>query len=256
MRTNKLILLSFLVSATASAGVVLKVDSKDSAGKSVPKEVYYAQDGMMRIDSVDSKGNVDGYDLVRDGVIWRIDPRNRTFTRVDKDSMQHMMGGNSAKLDAMIASLPPEKRAMMQQRLAQMQQKAGTEQYTFTDTGRSDHSGAYTCRVWSEDRAGKPHAEYCVVSFTSLPSGAELESAMSKSIATANEVLSGVPALARQGERITRLGKMHGFPVRSHSVSGSGDETVLASAEAQALPADKFAIPQGFTEKPLGRGDD
>jgi hypothetical protein len=27
---------------------------------------------------------------------------------------------------------------------------------------------------------------------------------------------------------------------------------VLTSAQAQSLPADKFAIPQGFTEKPLG----
>jgi hypothetical protein len=260
MRAINLMLLSLLVSATASAGVVLKVDSKDSTGKTVPKEIYYAQNGMMRIDSVDSKGNVNGSDIVRDGVIWRVDPRGRTFTRVDKDSMQQAMGANSAQMEAMIANLPPEKRAMMQARMAQMQQRTRTTEYTFTDTGRSDHSGAYTCRVWTEQRGDKPHAEYCVVSFGSLPSGGELEASMKKSLATVDQILAGAPMLARQAERMTRLGKMNGFPVRSHFISGSGaaeDESVLTSAETQALPADKFAIPQGFTEKPLGgHGDD
>jgi hypothetical protein len=30
---------------------------------------------------------------------------------------------------------------------------------------------------------------------------------------------------------------------------------VLTSAQSQNLPADTFAIPQGFTEKPLGPGN-
>jgi hypothetical protein len=259
MRGINLMLLSLLVSATASAGAVLKVDLKDSTGKTVPHEVYYAQNGMMRVDSVDSKGSVTGSDIVRDGVIWHVDPRSRTFTRVDQDSMRQMMGGKSAQMEAMIANLPPEKRAMMQARLAQMQQRASTTEYTFTDTGRSDHSGPYTCKVWTEQRAGKPHAEYCVVPFGTLPSGGELESSMKKALGTVDQVLAGAPMLARQAERMTRLGKLNGFPVRSHSISHSGavdDESVLTSAETQALPADKFAIPQGFTEKTLGQGDD
>ncbi|HVN46970.1 MAG TPA: hypothetical protein VMT66_17205 [Steroidobacteraceae bacterium] len=259
MRTIQLTLVSLLVSAAADAGVVLKVDSKDSTGKVVRSEVYYAQDGMLRVDSVDPKGNLKDSDIVRDGAIWRVDRHSRTFTRVDKDSMQQMMGANSKQMEDLIAQLPPEKRAMMQQRMAQMQQRAGTTQYTFNDTGRSDHSGSYSCRIWTALRDGKPHAEYCVVPWGSLPAGGELEASMRKSLGTVDQILAGVPTLAPQAERMSRLGKLGGFPVHSYTLSASGareNESVLSSAESQALPADKFAIPQGFTEKSLGRGDD
>ena len=55
MRGLTVMLLASLVSAGAQAGVVLKVDAKDASGKSVPNEVYYAQDGMLRIDSLDAQ---------------------------------------------------------------------------------------------------------------------------------------------------------------------------------------------------------
>ena len=93
MRGLNLMLLASLVSLSAEAGSVLKVDSKDDSGKSVPKEVYYAQDGMMRIDSLDAQGSVTRTTLVRDGVIWEIDPRERTFTRIDAGSLKQLFGG-------------------------------------------------------------------------------------------------------------------------------------------------------------------
>ena len=79
MRALNLMLLAALVSLSAEAGSVLKVDSKDASGKAVPKEVYYAQDGMMRIDSLDAQGSVTRTTLVRDGVVWEIDPRGKNL---------------------------------------------------------------------------------------------------------------------------------------------------------------------------------
>jgi hypothetical protein len=250
MRGLNVMLLAALVSLSAEAGSVLKVDSKDASGKTVPKEVYYAQDGMMRIDSLDAQGSVMRTTLVRDGVVWEIDPRERTFTRVDSASLKQLFGGKESQMEAMLAQLPPEKRALMEQRMAQMKQKAGTTEYTFSDTGRSDHAGQYSCRVWEEQRSGQPFAEYCVVAASSLPAGAELDAAMKKAIATTNQIVSSVPQMAKQAEHLTRLGKLNGFPASSRI--GHGEEHVLTSAQAQSLPADKFAIPQGFTEKPLG----
>lgn len=250
MRALNLMLLAALVSLSAEAGSVLKVDSKDASGKAVPKEVYYAQDGMMRIDSLDAQGSVTRTTLVRDGVVWEIDPREKTFTRVDAASLKQLFGGRESQMEAMLAQLPPEKRALMEQRMAQMKQKAATTEYTFTDTGRSDHAGQYSCRVWQEQRQGQPFAEYCVVPASSLPAGAELDAAMKKATATASQIVSSVPQMAKQAEHLTRLGKLNGFPASSRI--GHEEEHVLTSAQAQSLPADKFAIPQGFTEKSLG----
>lgn len=255
MRGFNVMLLASLVSLSAEAGLVLKVDSKDSAGKTTPKEVYYAQDGMLRIDVLDASAAVTRTTLVRDGVIWEVDPRERTFTRVDSASLKQMFAGNDSKMEAMLAKLPPDKRALMESRMAQMKQKGAATAYTFSDTGRSDHQGQYSCRVWQEQRNGQPFAEYCVVPASSLPAGAELDAAMKKAAATVGQFASTVPQMAAQAERITRLGNMNGFPARSR-VGTHADEHVLASAQAQSLPADKFAIPQGFTEKPLGHGSD
>jgi hypothetical protein len=254
MMRAPVLLLSLLLSAAAQAGTVLKVDAKDSAGKTVPHEVYYAQRGMMRIDQLDAQGSITRIDIVRDGVIWGVNPRERTFTRLDQASVKQFFGGQSSQLDAMLERLPPEQRAKMQARMAQMKQSGGGGEFTFTDTGRSEHAGQYSCRVWSEQHAGQPYAEYCVVPPSSLPAGSDLEASMKKAFATVDQVLSGVPVLARQAERLTRMEKMNGFPVRWHVVSAGGSEreNVLSSAEAQSIPEDKFAIPQGFTEKPIG----
>jgi hypothetical protein len=153
----------------------------------------------------------------------------------------------------MMANLPPEQRAMMQARVAQLRQPRTDT--TFTDTGRSEKSGQYSCRVWQEQRHGGSSTEYCVVAASSLPDGADLASSMKAAFDTANKIIAGIPMMAPRAEHLTRLEKMDGFPVRSRSVSSTGsteDEHVLISAQSQNLPADTFAIPQGFREKPLG----
>jgi hypothetical protein len=256
MRTLRLILPLMLLASTAEAGAVLKVDSKDASGKTTPWEVYYAQDGMLRIDSLDSRGNVTRSEIVRDGVIWRVNPGPRTYTRIDADTVKTMFGAGQAKMDAMLANLPPEKRAVIEARMAQMKQ--GGADFTFTDTGRGDQSGQYSCHVWQELRNGKPFMEFCVVAASSLPDGADLAASVKKALETVNQVLSGVPQLAKAAEHFTRMDKMGGFPVRQREISPSGateTEHVLTSAQAQSLPADKFAIPQGFTEAMPGKDD-
>ena len=254
MRTLNLLLILSLLTASAEAGVVLQVSSRDlSSGKTTPHEVYYAQGGMMRIDMLDSGGNVARIDLVRDGVIWEVQTQQRTYTRIDQATAKTFFGAQQGKLDAMLASLPPEKRALMQARMAQIQQP---HQDTFTDSGRTETSGQYSCHMWQEQHAGHPYAEYCVVPASSRPGGAELAASMHTALATANQLIAGIPQLARSAEHLTRLDKLNGFPVLQRFVSPSGKaerEDVLTSAEKRALPADRFAIPQGFTEKPLGK---
>jgi hypothetical protein len=250
MRALTLATVALLFSLTAHAGSVLKMDTKDSAGKTQPFETYYAQDGMLRIDRLDAHGGINRTTLVRDGVVWEINPAERTYTRVDPASLGQFAGDSSSRMEARIASLPPEKRAMMEARMAQMKQKSATTQFTFADTGRSDHAGQYACHVWEEQRNGKPFARYCVVPAASLPAGGELETALKKATATAGQIIASVPMMAAQAEHLTRLGQMNGFPASSRV--GEGDEHVLSSAQAQSLPADKFAIPKDFTERKLG----
>ena len=251
---SHVIWLGSLLAITAHAGAVLKIDRKDDSGKRVPNEVYYAQNGMLRIDSVDEHGNVDRIHIVRDGVIWDIQPLRRTYTRIDPAAMSQMMGGQSDRLQAMLAKMSPEQRAMVQARLGQMQQQPGVVDSKFTDTGRSDHAGQYGCRIWEERRGEVLRMHYCVASASSLPAGAELQAAVKQASDTASAIISKLPQAANQAERITRLGHLGGFPVSWQSLSSTGtveEEHILSSASSQRLSDDQFAIPQGFSEKPL-----
>jgi hypothetical protein len=163
-----------------------------------------------------------------------------------------------SKMQAMMANLPPDKRAMMQARMAQMAQPHNDS--TFTDTGRSDRSAQYSCHVWQEQRHSGSSREYCVVAASSLPDGSDLAASMKTALETVDKIIAGVPIMAAHAERLTRLEKMNGFPVHWRDLSSSGStesEHVLTQAQSQNLPADTFAIPQGFTEKPLSeRGGD
>ncbi len=255
MRANHLWLGLVVAGVSAHAGAVLQVGIKDAAGKTVPDEVYYAQNGMMRVDSLNAQGDIVRMNIIRDGVIWEVHSRDRTFSRIDAQSLNATM---DSRMQAMMANLPPEKRAMMQARMAQMAQPRNDS--TFTDTGRSDRSAQYSCRVWQEQRQSGSSREYCVVPASSLPDGSDLEASMKTALETVDKIIAGVPIMAAHAERLTRLEKMNGFPVHWRDLSSSGStesEHVLTQAQSQNLPADTFAIPQGFTEKPLSeRGGD
>jgi hypothetical protein len=256
MRVLQLVLPLMVFAGTAQAGVVLKMDAKDSSGKATPFEAYYAQDGMLRVDSLDASGNVQRSEIVRDGVIWRISPEKKTYTRIDQESIKAMFGGREQQMEAMLARLPPDKRAAMEARMEKMKQ--GNTDFAFTDTGKTDTVGKYSCHVWQETRTGKLFMEFCVIPADSLPDGADLAASMKKSLETVHQVLSGVPQLANAAEHFTRMEKMGGFPVRSRMLSPTGateSEHVLGSAQAQSLPADKFAVPPGYTQAMPGKED-
>ena len=255
MRHQMGLLCLSLLSMTAQAGVVVHMAQKGSADKAKDKSVIYAQDGFLRVDDLDEQGHVDRMTLFRDGVVWQVEIPQRTFQKFDKNAFAALMGGRQTRMQAMLATLPPEKRAVMEARLQAMQNKS--IDYSLADAGRSETVNSYSCEVWQMTRNGKVSAEYCVASKGSLPGGDELVNSSHKAAAIATDVVSAVPQMAQAVPPLFILyGKMEGFPVRVRQISGRStpDETVLSRIEQQTLAADKFQIPQGFTETQPGEG--
>ena len=77
-----------------------------------------------------------------------------------------------------------------------------------------------------------------------------------KAAATAEDVLSAAPQLTQNATKamFAVWGKVDGFPVLKRDVAGGTPtgEIFVSNIEQRALPADKFAIPPGFTEQALG----
>jgi hypothetical protein len=241
--------LSF-IAVVAEAGVVVHYETKDmTTGKTSDEAVLYALDGMLRMDSLDAGGHVTHMAIVRDGVIWNVNVPQRTYTKIDKAFVQQKLGAANSQLQAMMAQLPPERRAEMEARMKQMQQP---DAVVWNDTGRSDRAGSYSCRIYEEKRAdNKVRAEYCIAAPGSVPGGDELAGALHKAALTAQDIFAGVPEARRAADQFSRFAKMNGVPVIKRDLAGgkASREEHAKSIDRESLAVDKFAVPKGFTEQ-------
>src|SRR5450432_3358180 len=121
-----------VLATTASAGTVVHFATKSGSYAKHDHEVYYAQDGMLRIDRLDADGHVDEMTLFRDNTIWKVDVKDRTFMKTDNQAMKARMGAMDDRMKAMLDSLPPDKRAMLEQRMQAMKGGAA-DGLEFTD---------------------------------------------------------------------------------------------------------------------------
>jgi Domain of unknown function (DUF4412) len=241
--------------AAVQAGTVVHLDRRGLPdGQAHPNSVIYAQDGQFRMDTLDEKGHVREFVLVREGTIWQVDVEKRTFFKFDKAALAAQQDQMQERMQAMLQSMPPERRAKMEERMKGMMQKTQETSVTATNTGRGDRAGSWSCEVWQLERNGKAVSESCIASRGSLTGGDELVDATHKASAAAAEVLSSLPAARAAAQRFALYGKVDGFPVRTREISGgkAGSEDIVTSIERQSLAPDKFAIPKGFNETTLG----
>jgi hypothetical protein len=255
MRIGAVLLsVSMLCTTAAQAGVVVHFSSKSlPAGPARKDQVMYAQNGLLRIDKLDDRGQVRETTIMREGVIWLLNVPAHTYRKMDKSAMAAQNGALQDKMKGYVQNLPPEKRAMFEKRMASLQQNA--HDYSVSASGRSEHVGPYTCEVWRASRDGKVFTENCIAPQGSLPGGDELVKAVHNGSAIAADVISATPQVARMMDPMYALyNKMNGFPVLVRYMNGTvaNREEAVTAIEKQSLPADQFAIPKGFTETPLG----
>jgi hypothetical protein len=257
MKRQIMVLVLAGATAVAQGGTIVHMDRTDFEGKTRPEAVIYAQDGQFRLDTLDMDGHVSDFVLVRDGSIWQVDVQKRTFYEMDQAALSAQQSQMQERMQGALQNLPPEQRAAMEERMKSFM--AGRSQTTvaMTDTGRSDHVGSWACEVWQVRSGAAVSSDACIAPRGSLTGGDELVDAAHKAAATASSVLSAIPGARASAEQMAVYGKADGFPVRTRELGRDGRvnsaETVSA-IERQSLPADRFAIPKGFTQTTLGGG--
>jgi len=250
--------LLFVCCVGAHAGVVVHISKKDTAdSKPKDQQVVYAQDGLLRIDKLDEAGQLRDMTLIRDGAFWDVNIQQRTYQKFDKAAVAAQQSQMKERMAAMMQSMPPERRAMIEQRMKAMESE--THEFKLTDLSRSDHVGTFACKMWQATRDGKPIAEYCVAPKGSIAGGEELVNATHKASAAAADMASASPQMARAIAPIYNLyGKMDGFPVLTRHMSGGqpSDEMIVTGIEKKSLPASQFELPKGYTEVAVNKSDD
>lgn len=153
------------VAAVAQGGTIVHMDRKDSDdGKVRPQSMIYAQDEQFRMDTLDAAGHVRDFVLVRDGNIWQVDMEKRTFMQIDRAALSGKQSEMQDRMQAMLQSLPPEKRAAMEARMQGVMAGRSQPPFTMTDTGKSDQVGSWSCEIWQVSRGGTVSSDACIAS--------------------------------------------------------------------------------------------
>ena len=251
-------------SSVARAGAVIHQTMRNLPdGKVQDDETVYVQDGMIRSDKLDEHGHPTSLSIFREGALWEVNVQQRTYKKLDKETAQQagqQMQAMREQMKQRLASMPPEQRAAIERAMG----AADTAPpITWTATGRTEHVAGYACEVWQGKKGDQLEYEYCIARPGDVPDGDEIYAALRQMETGLKDALSGLEGVAgaaairKSYSNLSWTERAKGYPILRRSFSGGKpfDERAVSKIETEKLPADKFAIPQGFREvSPMGGG--
>ena len=243
------------ITGSLQAGTVMVTETRTA--NTVSANEMRIQGGNMR---ADMNGTADRQSMILTAkAMYVVDHKERTYTVMD-DAMLRRIGGQMAQarqqMEAQMANLPPEQRAMMQRAMSGMTgQQAGAAAHTeYRRTARTEAAAGVACKVWEGYAAGKKTEEVCIAAASAIPGG--------------NELLAGMKQL---GERIARMTQSMGFsgnamqqvwsalntlgglPIIQRDYEGGRvrSTSTLKAVRSEAVPASSFAPPAGYRARPM-----
>lgn len=249
---------TLMLAAAAHAGTVMESLNRDLAGdRAESVTTTYAQAGQMRVES----GTSDSFLIFKDDTLYSISRKDRSYVAMDRATLKKMIDQISPVMKQMqerLAKMSPEQRAQMERMMGRKMPGMGQNSVQeIRKTARAGNVGGYSCNYVEVVEGGVLSSELCVVNPAALKGGEELMNAALKMSALVQDMLKGMDApwlrqtIDRQVENYSRIG---GVPVlsRHYSDGKAANETTIRSIRAQALPANTFEVPEGYSRKELG----
>jgi hypothetical protein len=248
-----------LASTAASAGVYIESHQVELGVKPAPAATVnkiYFDGGRMRSNDADGEGAI-----FKNKTIYALDPEKKTYTMVDKATVDRM-GGQLAdarkKMEAQMANMPPEQRAMMEQMMKQMGGGAPGGKLPKRDvksTGRSESVAGFKCTIWEVTVDGQKDQELCATPASAIPGGTEVLAVMREIGEMMQGLSEGLGPMARRtaNEEWKDVAKIGGVPIltRDFEAGKPSSETRLAVIRKESVPASMFEVPAGYKERKM-----
>lgn len=249
-----------LLPTVASAGVYMETSQLDLEN---PKQTpgthkMWFDGGKFRSQT----GSGDAVQIYRDDTFYVLEMKDKRYTALDKQSLEKMSSTIAAakkQMDARMANMSPEQRAMVEKMMGQAglgaSAAATPPPRTVKATSRSETAAGRTCKVWEVEVSGKKEQELCVVPAGALPGGPDMLATMRQ----LGKVFEGfVDSLGAKGNVASDawrdLQKLDGIPVITRTFNSAGkatDEIRLSAIREEAVAATQFQVPAGFTQRKL-----
>lgn len=260
MRTISCGVLLF-VSGVASAGVIMEMTDKDLMDPEAKPDVQklWFENGRFRVDSIEN-GSLTTSVIFRDQTMYAIDHGEKSYTVVDKATMDRMatqLADMRKKMEAQMAGMPPERRAMVEEMMKD-QGLASTEdepqsKRSVKSTGRSASVAGRACRVWEVAQDSVKREELCVVAPASLPSGRELMNAMREMTQMSRDFVEKLGGGDAMDDAWSDLEQINGIPILTLNFEDGKavDETRLTGVREEGIGTAAFEVPKGFRQEKI-----
>ena len=172
-----------------------------------------------------------------------IEPKKRTYMRVDEGFGDSMRSEVNAEMEKMLASLPPDQRAMAEQRMkAMMPQMREERTASARRTGKSDEVASFDCEVVEmvyDD--GTLDSVVCVATRDELG----LSDADYETLVGAMKAMREMASMGGGGSPESDFDELGGIPIRTTSRHHSSE---LVSFDDSGVDKTRLEIPDNFTE--------
>lgn len=234
--------LSCLIFALGCAGAQADVTLTYAGPDGRPDLRYYVADGKIRIEDPEAD-SVMLYDASGDTLTF-IDTASREYSVLDpaaRERLQKEMGGAMAEMKAQLEAMPPEQRKMMEGMMGGFMKALEPE---VEKTGEERSVAGYDCAVIRITVAAALSSEVCVaepgevgVSAADYATMKRMGESMQQ---LADDILQGL------GGNLSAFNDLDGVAV---SMTEDGETSTLKSVSDASIPAERFAVPEGYTRK-------
>lgn len=253
------IFMSILTSPPALSGVVMELVTRDSSGQETERSKIYSQAEMIRMDEVDGTKPEVSIIFLGDELVY-VDHREESYFIMDDamlDKVSARMNDAMKEMEAQLAAMPPEQRAMMEQMMkgrmkGMTRQKGEPEQVHRVESLGSGKWESYKCRQYAVFKGSEKTQDVCAAALDDIDGADDVMQAFRKMAAYLTKMTESMPM--RSAERPNPgelMDQIDGFPVHTTDYTNgvATRETSLDSVAEQDIGPETFTAPVNYRQQ-------
>jgi len=259
-----LISMLLLLSPLSYAGVVMDMVTRSASGQETDRTRIYAQAKMIRMDEVSGDVAAGSMIFLGDEFLY-VDHRDKSYIVMDEamlDEVSTQISDAMKQMEAELASMPPEQRAMVEQMMKGRMQGMMGQQGAPSPGPRVEAMGSgewqsYSCQKYAVFEGPEKTQDLCAAELDEIDGADEIIDAFRNMAAYMTKMTESMPMRSKEGMNPGELmEQIDGFPVHSVDYENGrvARETSLDAVTEQKLDEDMFAAPEGYRQQdPFGR---
>ncbi|MGB5469815.1 MAG: hypothetical protein WBM64_05310 [Woeseiaceae bacterium] len=246
----------FSLSSLAHAGVVMDMVTKNASGQEEDRSTIYAQSKMVRMDEVRGEEIASSMIFLGNEFLY-VDHQKKSYLVMDEamlDEVSAQISDAMKQMEAELARMPPEQRAMVEQMMkGQMGGMMGQQDTPPpAPSVKAVGSGKWqskTCRKYAVFAGPEKTQELCAAKLDDIDGGDEVMQAFRSMAAYITKMTESMPMQVDDGMNPGELmDQIDGFPVHTIDYENgvAARETSVDSITERKLEPGLFTVPEGY----------